>query len=267
MWLRLSGFFMAVPFFGSELAPVYVRALLSFGIAAVLFPVLGETMPDFPANQGLFLYACGTELLIGIIFGLAVQTIFIAVQLAGSHASMTIGISLANVIDPISNLNVSIIAQLKFFLAFFVFLGLNGHLILLKLMVMSYRVLPVLTFVQRFEATIPSRSGMFPDLAMEYLIVDIFGQFWIFGLLLVAPVEVTVFLVTISMGFMARAAPEMNVFILGFAARIIVGFLFLGLTLESFVKVLTILIDKVVTGNSSMLLMLLKIFATNPAGM
>ena len=225
IWLlvlfRFTGLMAVAPVFGSQSAPLQFKAGLSLATSFLLFPFIPKTGTVLAPTLGAYLPAVGLELLTGILIGFAASMFFAGVQFAGQIVDQEMGISLANVIDPITNEQVSIVNQLQFFLATLVFLGINGHHFLLQALVESYEVVPLmgLRYTDRVALAVAD------DMARHLFVVTI---------KLAAPVLVSTMLVTIGMALLARTVPEMNVFVLGFSLRIVIAGAVLMISLPLF---------------------------------
>ncbi|MBI4567246.1 MAG: flagellar biosynthetic protein FliR [Planctomycetes bacterium] len=237
VWMRIGGLFVMMPFFGSDAIPERYRAMLSLALAAVIFP----TLRSFPApvwdNLGFFLYAALTELAIGIVMGLVVLILFGGLHFAGEQVGIHMGLSMANILDPMTEEQVSVIGQLLFFVAFMAFLAMNGHHEVLRIMRWSFDHIPPAALVYREEAVKMVSGwpdGIGPDAPG---VTGFLPRMFIHGIILSAPPMLAILFVTVAMGFMARAAPEMNVFILGFAVRILIGFWILWISMDAMAAV------------------------------
>jgi len=221
---RTTGMLLTAPVIGSRNLPTQLKLGLAMMVALLILPLLGPAAAALPKTPGaLFLAALG-ETLVGMIIGFAASLLFAAVQLAGMLMDQELGLSLANVIDPLSNEQVSVIGQLKLLLATGIFLGLEGHHMLLGAVADSFAVVPVTGF--HWSPALALRLGD-----------ELVGQTFDIAVRLAAPVVVTMLLTTIALGFLARAVPEMNIFIVGFSVRIVVGLVVILLAVGGFAAV------------------------------
>lgn len=220
---RISGIVMVAPIFGSPAVPARVKACLSLVLAVLFFPLVGR--PAAPASSELGIYALAVlqELGVGLLIGFAASLLFFAVQFGGQLIDQELGLMLANVIDPISNEMVSVVGQLKLFLAALVYLLLNGHHFLLSAMGESFASIPIAGFALTDAVALR---------VSDALVGDVFRM----AVQIAAPAMATLFLVTVAMAFLARVVPEMNIFVLGFSLRFAVGFGVLALGVGLFVE-------------------------------
>lgn len=209
-FFRVTGVMIPAPLFGSGVVPPMVKAFLSVVLAVLFFPLVGR--PAGPVETGLGFWAVASlqELGVGLLIGFAASLLFAAVQSGGQLIDQELGLLSASVFDPITNEQVSIIAQFKLFLATVIYLLIDGHHLLLRAVAESFRSIPI--------GWIRVGKGAAAHLS-DTLLRDLFRM----AVQIAAPSIVTMFLITIALAFMARTIPEMNVFVLGFSLRIAVG--------------------------------------------
>jgi len=211
--IRVMGLIFAAPFFGNTAIPKRTKVGLSLVLAGLLFPFipLPPSIPDGPLPIAL---AVVKELLIGVCLGFAVFLLFEAVVFFGQVVSYQMGFAIVSSIDPESQQRVPIIGQFEYLLVSLVFLALNGHHLLLSGLYSSLRVIPL-------------GGGGWHSSLLPFMIGSTKGVFAI-ALKLGAPVIAALLFSDLIMGLMARAIPQMNVFIIGYPIRIGVGFLALA---------------------------------------
>lgn len=203
---RVTGVVLVAPVLGSPAIPVMARVFLSVLLALVFFPIVRGAAPLVESSAGAFALAAAAELGIGLLIGFAASLLFAAVQLGGHLLDQELGILQANLLDPFSDVPISVMGQFKLLLATVVYLLLNGHHLLIAALGDSFRAAPV--------------AGAAAQVA-DGMVLDLFRM----AVQIAAPALVTLFLVTIALAFMARAVPEMNLFTLSFPVRLGVGLL------------------------------------------
>jgi flagellar biosynthesis protein FliR len=216
--MRISAMFVAVPLFSLRAVPARVRLILSVAITFVVMPLL----PDFPAI-GMFSYEgigmAIAQVMIGLCTGFIVQLVFAAIVFAGQGVALSMGLGFASMVDPQNGQQVPVIAQLYVITSTLVFLGLDGHLLLIKMLLDSFTSLPVgldgITKTNIWDV-ITWSSRMFTG-----------------GLLLAMPVIVSLLLVNIGFGIATRAAPQLNIFSVGFPVTLMLGIVLIWLTLPN----------------------------------
>ena len=223
--LRVSAIIVLMPVFGDQTVPARIKAAISLVISFLIFPVL--SLPPLPATDNLILtlVRMGGEIFVGAAIGFSARIIFAAVQMAGELIGMQMGVSIANIIDPITSTQVSIIAEFLYLVALLVFLTIDAHHIFLSAMSESYRLVPML--------------GVHPGagLAREMLLMT--QYIFVTGIKIAAPVMAVLMFVNVGLGIVARTVPQVNVFIVGFPLQMLMGFIFLGLSIPLLASLLS----------------------------
>lgn len=222
--VRCSGLVMAAPILGRRAVPALVRLGLSVVVAFVIYPVVSEIR--IPTENILYYFLCiGRELLVGVSMGFVVSLVFSAIYLAGQLIDVPMGFGMVNVVDPQSGLQVPIFAQFQYILAALIFLTIRGHHVLLQVLASSFQLIPV--------------GGNGPSIRLALVVWQTFAAMFYLGVKLSLPVVAAAFLTDVALGIIARAVPQMNVFIVGFPAKIAVGLIFFVLMLPAYVAVLS----------------------------
>ena len=215
---RVGGLIIFAPFFGSSAIPVRLRIALVIVLSLGLFSLVGNLLNP-PANIGQFVLVLLGEFIVGLIIGLGGAMIFVGVRLAGLLIGQQIGISLADVLDPSLEGRSSILGRLFFMLTLILFLLLGGHRILISSLLATFTtVRPGTVSI----ASLPS-SGLASLLSQAYLL----------AFRLAAPALIAVFLATVSLSFVARTVPQLNIISVGFPVQISTATLVLIISLGS----------------------------------
>jgi flagellar biosynthesis protein FliR len=217
VFLRTGAFLMALPLVNSPSVPVFFRLGLTFVASLLLFPVLNLGPLPFLADAFSLAIAAAGEILLGVLAGVSIRLVFEGVQLAGQLMGYQMGMAIAEVIDPASEDQVALLAQFISLMATLIFLMINGHHGFIRILVESYALVPPLGF----HVNGPVLEGM----------VRLTAQMFVIGLKAGAPVVVALMLGTVAFGLVARAVPQMNIFVVSMPLNIAVGLIFLGLSL------------------------------------
>ncbi|MFQ3548298.1 MAG: flagellar biosynthetic protein FliR [Armatimonadota bacterium] len=204
---RTAGIFTTAPIFGNANVPKMVRIPFAVALAFVYLPMARYSEVSLELMP--FLIVVLKEVLLGIVLGFIVEMMFAAIQSAGSLIDIQIGFGLANVFDPVSKQQSGVIARFYFLVSVLVFLLANGHHLLIMGLADSYRAIPLGTL----SITTQAAWGT----------LDIFMQFFMAGLKLGAPIVGAIFLTDVALGILSRTVPQLNVFIVGFPAKLAVG--------------------------------------------
>jgi flagellar biosynthesis protein FliR len=242
--IRIGAMIMMVPAFGDASVPTTVKWGLSMMLAFILFPIVKAGMPP-TRNWGLVSLVLGIagEMVIGIIIGLAARFVFAGIQLAGEMIGFQMGFSVASVIDPNSNDQVSVIAEFQYLLALLLFMTVNAHHIFISAIAESYQAIPPLSVY--FSGSLLSA------------LINLSRSVFVIAVKLSAPVAAVLLFTNVAMGLVSRTVPQMNVFIISFPVQIAVGLLFVGFSAPMFVKVTEHLFANL-SGETMMLMKLMK---------
>lgn len=230
--VRTGAILLMAPIFGAMNVPMQVK----LGLTLVLTLLLTPLAPPAAMPEGFASLAAsiGGELLIGASIGLCIRFIFSGIEFAGQVASFQMGLSMASAYDPISSSQVTILGKMLSILTILVFLSVNGHLMVLMALQNSFEVIPPYGLVI---------SGGFID-----TIVVFSKEMFLLAFKFSAPVVAILIFVNIALGIMARIVPQINMFVIGFAITILVGFVMLAISLPVFETALTGVFDKMWQG-------------------
>lgn len=217
VFLRTLSMMAFIPVFGERVVPAQLKGFLSFLVALLVYPVLGKGIfpGETPGFIALLLGMAG-EFLIGMVTGLMIRFIFAGVQFAGEMIGFQMGFSIANVIDPVSSIQSSLISQLQYYMALLLFLAVDGHHGFLLALAESFRTVPPLVF-------------FFSGGLMEMILETSKGLF-VLAVKLSAPVIAVLVFTHVALGLVARTVPQINVFIVGFPIQIAMGLLFIAMS-------------------------------------
>jgi len=224
MWpfIRILGLMIAAPLFGNQRFPVRMRvglALLITLVVAPTLPPLPDVAPDSPAGLGIFMQ----QLLIGLAMGFAVRMVFTAVEMAGELIGLQMGLGFAVFYDQQSAGQMPVVGQFLGLVATLTFLAINGHLMMISVLADSFREMPI-------------TAAAVDPLAWR-TIAGWGGRILYSALLLSMPVVAALLTTNLALGVLTRAAPQLNVFAVGFPITLGVGFGALLLSLPFFAPV------------------------------
>jgi flagellar biosynthetic protein FliR len=236
---RTAAIVGSLPVFTSSRVALRVRVGIAVSVALILFPVLDFSLPEYsrtPLGFGLIIFQ---ESLLGLTLGFVTQLIFFAVQFGGTVVGYQMGFAAANILDPQSQQQVPLLSQFQNVFAILIFLTLNIHHIIFRVMVHSYEILP------------PGRLN-YSGKAVPYL-MEMAGEMFVLGLQLIAPIMVILMLTMFILGIMARVFPQLQVFMLSFPIKIALALILIGLSMETVV----FLLDQEFTGLEERLIRML----------
>ncbi|OEE61037.1 flagellar biosynthetic protein FliR [Enterovibrio norvegicus FF-33] len=205
---RISAMMMTMTFFGARFVPVRVRLYLSLAITFAVMPAIPR-IPDTVelVSFGGFL-VLAQQLLIGIAMGTITQYVMQTFVLLGQIIGMQSSLGFASMVDPANGQNTPLLGQFYLFIATMLFLSTDGHLQMLSLVVMSFKSLPIGETLQSADYR---------------ALTDWFGIMFSVALGMALAGIIALLTVNISFGVMTRAAPQLNIFSLGFSFALLVG--------------------------------------------
>ncbi|MBX8475186.1 flagellar type III secretion system protein FliR [Pseudomonas cichorii] len=212
---RIVAVLMTMPIIGTTLVPRRVRLYFAVAITVVVAPVL----PVMPAVEALDLSALlliGEQILIGAGMGLSLQLFFHIFVVAGQIIATQMGMGFASMVDPTNGVSSAVIGQFFTMLVTLLFLAMNGHLVVLEILVESFTTMPV-------------GSGLLVNNFWELAT----GLGWVMssGIRLVLPAITALLIINIAFGVMTRAAPQLNIFSIGFPLTLVLGMVILWMSM------------------------------------
>jgi flagellar biosynthetic protein FliR len=199
------------PFLGGRTVSNTVKTGLAMMLTLLLMPGLKAGAPEGSISPLLFFALLLKESMIGLTIGVLSQLIFLGVQMAGALVDTGRGMDQPGLMTPQLQSNASVIAQLKFQMALVLFLTVNGHLIYIRSLALSFDKIPLRRFAH------------FEVLAGAERAAALSGQVLVVALQLAAPVLVALFLVDVCFAALARVAPQMNVYVQSQPVKSMVG--------------------------------------------
>jgi flagellar biosynthesis protein FliR len=221
---RMAAMVGTLPIFNSSQAAIRLRLGLAVALSLLIFPVLDLSLSEqqiTPAGLGLIVIQ---ETLLGLLLGFVVQLIFFAVQFGATIVGYLMGLSAAEIMDPQHQQQVPLLAQFQNIIAILLFLALNIHHLLLRVIVDSYKILP------------PGNLNFSGDAIPFVLMMT--GEMFVLGLRLVAPVLVVLMLSMFILGIMSRVFSQLQVFMLSFPINISLALIVIGLSMGLVLSVL-----------------------------
>jgi flagellar biosynthetic protein FliR len=219
VFIRMSGLVFFCPFFDETGHPVQLKAGFAALLALLVMGLASQTVPTaHPLDWGIaaYLWAAISEFGVGFVIGMVANLILQGVQLAGQHIGRDMGLDIANLIDPELDLEISVVSQLKMLLFLVVFVGLDGHHVFVRAVARSYEIVPM--------------TGLTISWEVMRLLTQEFGFLLTVSLELAAPVITAGLLANLLLGIVGRTVPQMNIFIIGFPVRILMGLAVMLLT-------------------------------------
>jgi flagellar biosynthetic protein FliR len=226
--LRVSGFVLTAPVASETSVPSLVKIVLTLGLAFLLAPLV-----QVPEGLSIFsaagMLSAVLELLIGVSIGLVVQLAFEALTFAGQSISLTMGLGFATLVDPQHGAQTPVLGQLFMILGTLTYLSIDGHLVLINALAESFKHLPI---------------GA-AHIGHDFLLMLVLWGARVFdaGLLIALPIVIALVTVNLALGVVTRAAPQLNLFGIGFTITLLSGFFVLLVGLDGILSSISSLLN------------------------
>jgi flagellar biosynthetic protein FliR len=231
MWwpvLRIGGFVLTAPAASEAAVPRLVKIVLTLALAFLLAPLV-----QVPAELSIFsaagMLSAVLELLIGVSIGMVVYLAFEALVFAGQSISMTMGLGFATLVDPQRGAQTPVLGQMFMIFGILTYLAINGHLLLLGALAESFHTLPI-------GAANVDKNFLLSVVLWGARVFDT-------GLLIALPAVIALVIVNLALGVVTRAAPQLNLFGIGFTITLLSGFLVLIAGLDGIMSGISSLIN------------------------
>ena len=221
IFCRVTTFFVIAPLISSRNVPTRFKVGLATMVAILVYLSYGTTQTA--AFDGEYILLIVREMLIGLLLGYVAYLMIIAIQIAGAVLDIQIGFGMASVFDPTTGAVTPLTGNFKYMIAMLMFLSMNGHHRLLDAIVYSYNWVPIDNelFVKIYDGSL-----------MEFLL-KAFAMVMVVAFQMAAPIVVALFLTDVGLGFLAKTAPQFNIFVIGIPIKIIVGLVLMLLLMPS----------------------------------
>jgi flagellar biosynthetic protein FliR len=231
-FFRVLGLFTAAPVLSMKVIPRRVRISLAVLIVVCAQPSL-PAMPPIPPSSAEALMVVMQNVLIGLTMGFAARVVFAGIEFAGELVGLQMGLNFASFFDPMAGGQITAVSRIYGTMAAWLFVVMNGHLLLTVAVLHSFTAFPV--------------SGQ-PMAFLHAVQPQVWGsEVFRLGLWVSLPVVSMLLLVNLVMGLVARVAPQMNIFSVGFPVTLGVGMTGLWLTLPMMQVPLTMALERMLS--------------------
>ncbi|HLG72174.1 MAG TPA: flagellar biosynthetic protein FliR [Chloroflexota bacterium] len=219
VFVRVSAMLFSAPLINGRTVPAMAKVGFGLLLTMILLPLNAPHLVEVPFQWLPLSLLVLKETGVGVLVGFTANMVFYAMQLAGQFVGMQTGFSVANVLDPLFSQSVSIVDQLYTLMAGLIFLGIDGHHMLILAIQQTLDIVPV----GMFQVTEPMTNQM----------IGITGGVLVAGLRIILPILTSLLLADIALGLVTRTVPQMNVFIVGMPLKLFIGFFLVIFTLPS----------------------------------
>jgi flagellar biosynthetic protein FliR len=239
IFARVTALFVTAPVFGTRSMPAQVKVGLAALVTFALRPLVAGSLPAPPADPLALIGQIAAETAVGLCMGFFVMLLFAAVQMAGGFVDTQMGFGIINVLNPLSDQQTSAMGQFLYQLSLTLFLILGGHLYLIGTLAGSYSIIG------------PGAARFGGDLAGA--LSGTVGQMFVIAFKIAAPCAAVLLVVDVAFAIIARTVPQMNVFIVGLPAKIIVGLATMALVLPALAVIVSQMIPTTGAGAAAFL--------------
>ena len=204
---RISAFLLFVPVFSSKNIPMTVKVAAMILLSVFFCLVTPPAISIKEVSSLRVILLLGSEATYGLALGVIANVLFSTVKLGGRIAEHQMGLSMAQILDPMSDEQGQPVGSLLEIIFIISFLAANGHHLLIKVIQRSYELFP---------------AGKIPTVAtLASNMLEATSTMLTAGLRLAAPILAVMLVLLIALAFLARLVPEMNIFFISFPLRIL----------------------------------------------
>lgn len=206
--MRMSGFILLNPILGRRNIPMQVKAGFIFVLTLTVYSFSAGDAFDIanPLEYGFLLLK---EFAAGYVIGYVTELFFFVITFAGYVMDFQMGLSMSTVYDPQSNTQVPITGSLLQAFYVLLFLAVDGHLALMKILLQSAEIVPY--------------GGIVITQNLALRVIDLFSECVIMGIKFAFPILAAEFLIEIGVGILNKIVPQINIFVINIQLKVIVG--------------------------------------------
>lgn len=216
---RISAFFFLAPILGTNYVNSRVRVILALAVTVIVFPHL-PTMPVMDALSLPAMIIVAQQVIIGIAMALVLQVLLQIFILAGQIIAMQMGLGFASMVDPANGVSIAVVSQFHLMMVTLLFVCMDGHLAMLDVMINSFFIMPI--------------GEGFISQANLMEIASLGTWMFVAGLLIALPAITALLMINMALGVITKAAPQLNIFAIGFPMMLVLGLCFLYITMGTY---------------------------------
>lgn len=213
---RIGPLFALAPLFSSKAIPGRAKGVCAVALTVGIAPI-ALAGHEVPLAVGQFVELMLKEILVGLSYAFALAALFAAVATAGSFLDTLIGFSYGALVDPVTGNQSAVLTQAYIFVGILVLIAIGGDQLIIKGLARSYDLVPLLEMPSLAAIAGGAQSA--------------FAQVFLSALELAAPVVLAIVITDAAFGVVSRVVPQLNVFAVGFPAKVTVGILIIGVSL------------------------------------
>jgi flagellar biosynthetic protein FliR len=213
---RIGPLFAIAPLFSSKSIPARAKGVLAVALTVGIAPI-ALAGKEVPLEVGAFVELMLKEILVGLAYAFALMALFAAVSTAGSFIDTLIGFSYGALVDPVTGNQSAVLTQAYILVGIMVLIAIGGDQLIIRGLARSYELVPLLE-VPSLPALVGGAQSAFTAVFLS-------------ALELAAPVVLAIVITDAAFGVVSRVVPQLNVFAVGFPAKVAVGLLIIGVSL------------------------------------
>lgn len=206
-FVRMLAFIHFAPIFDNPSLSVRIRIILALALAIIITPMINAPVPEGLLTMRMLLLTA-EQIIWGLLFGLMMQFVFLALQLAGQILSFNMGMSMAVMNDPASGASTTVLSEFIYIYAALLFFAMDGHLLLVSVLYKGFLYWPI-------------GNALNPQTLRSVALA--FGWVLSAATLLALPTTFIMLIVQMGFGFLNRVSPALNLFSLGFPVNMLAG--------------------------------------------
>ena len=230
LFARILAFTSVSPVFSGEVVSFFYRVALAFIISLIVTPVTPMSKEFYTMVQSNYFILILEQIFMGFLIGISLQILFGAFQMAGEFFSVQMGFGISEVYDPLSQVSLPLIGTFNNLFALLIFFVSHAHILVIEAVVFSFEKIPYFPHECLMNGKI--QKGI-----LEFLIF-LSSSMFIIAMKIALPVMGCIFLVSLTLGILGKAAPQMNIMMLGFPLKIFVAFIVLAWFAPVFIELM-----------------------------
>jgi len=228
IFCRILSAFISAPIYGNQAIPPLIKVILSLIVSYIVFLTIDKSKIAVEFSLGWIFTSAVKEIISGLIMGFMLNFVFHGISYAGTLIGFDIGLSMAEVMNPIDNSSENVVGNLLYYAALMIFLLINGHHYIISGLVYSFSVFGI----GKFTINEP----------VYKLLVTYSGMVFVLAVKIASPILVSYFLIQIAEGIIGKVIPQMQVFFVSQPLVIGVGFILLISMMPIFIYVIKFLL-------------------------
>ena len=233
VFVRAISLFMIVPVFSNKNIPNMAKIGLAFFLSTIIINIVPLEAPVPSTNVIGYFTIVIREVFVGWMIGFGAYLVFTIMSLAGQFIDYQVGFSMVNAFDPLSQIQFTITGTFYYYLLLLITLITNSHYYFFRAISLSYSLIPL--------------GGVSLSLQLYNSFIGFFNEFIIISIQIASPIFFVMLVTNVVLGILARTAPQLNMFVVGFPIKIFLGLAVILITLTMFPTISRIVIDKMLT--------------------